>query len=73
MTLSDPGRLKRVIQDRTLRKFYAGEGVWTVHARDAKVFADLSLAFYEARVHGLTDCRVLVLRESNEIDAQFPV
>ncbi len=68
------GKLERVIKNRRTGRYYAGGGVWTSGAKEAKVFEDLSLAFQAARNDGLENCCIIVFRSgSGEVDAQFPI
>lgn len=63
---------KRVIQHRASGEYYAGQGFWTKHFAEAKLFADLALAFETAHQDGLTGCCVVVFRMGRkEFDAQF--
>ena len=67
------GQFERVIKNRNGR-YYAGGGVWTADAGEAKVFDDLSLAFEAAHEAGLENCFIIVFRKGpREVDAQFPI
>jgi hypothetical protein len=66
--------LERVIKDRRTGGYYVRGGVWTVNARDARVFEDLGLALEVAQNEGLRGCSIIVFRGGfREVDAQFPI